>query len=67
MRNSLNHPRLDFNAAVSFIQEQIEMERVNIEANRLLNNNDEYLTKEYKVTHCELLLALLYGNRSHSS
>lgn len=64
MRKLIDHPTLDFDAAVSFIQEHIEMERTKLEADKVLRNESDYLMGEYRIAHCELLLALLYRSRS---
>lgn len=44
---------------ISMMEDMINMEKVNIETNKLLNNTMAVLQSEYKISHAVMMLSLL--------
>jgi hypothetical protein len=50
---------LNPSAVIPLIENAISMENVPMEANKLLSNEQDYLSSEYKITQAKILLSLL--------
>lgn len=61
-----NHPSIfdletsiNPSALIPLIEHAIKLENVTMEANRILNNEIDYLTSNYRITQAKLLLSAL--------
>lgn len=54
---------IDLPAMITVVQDAINLERTNMEANKILNNEIDSLTNQYKIITAKRLLSLLRRNR----
>jgi hypothetical protein len=59
MVNQLIASSLDVNAVTPAIEDLINQERAQMEANMILKNTPEYLEADYRISHLEMLKCLL--------
>jgi hypothetical protein len=51
--------KLNIRAILPLIDDIIKMEKANLEANRLLNNEEAMLKNEYAIAHIQILFSVL--------
>jgi hypothetical protein len=62
--DSVFESKLNSISLIPMVEDVMQIEKTNMEANRVLNNDVEYMINEYRISQCEILLSLLRMNRS---
>lgn len=55
--------KLNLQVLIPFIEEAIDLEKTNLEANKVLHNDAAWIENEQRVTSAEVLLSLLRRDR----
>jgi hypothetical protein len=59
LANLIKEKNLDCKAVIPALEDAINIERMNIDTNRSLDNHVSCLDGEYRIAHTQLLIALL--------
>lgn len=63
MRSSHKTPEFNPSAVIPLLKIAIDLETTTKEANKLLNNDIEFLTSDYRISQAKILLSLLRRRR----